>query len=221
LDVSYPTHADLLQVETSLDGFVKGFSPVFMHMTKDGKVKQGIEGVPTGSKRPVLLVANHQLYGLDIGLILREFLLKKHTLIRGLAHPAVFESGLSTDGIKNLFLKYGAVPVSPHNAHELLSRNETVLLFPGGANEAYHGKAEENKLIWNSKSDFVRMAAIFNATIIPVAAIGISPQSNVVHVFSTRTIGSVGLSSSFRMLLDANELKALPLIGRNLKRSLV
>jgi hypothetical protein len=31
---------------------------------------------------------------------------------------------------------------------QLLKRNETVLLFPGGAKEALHGKGEEYKLFW-------------------------------------------------------------------------
>lgn len=31
---------------------------------------------------------------------------------------------------------------------QLLKRNETVMLFPGGAREALHGKGEEYKLFW-------------------------------------------------------------------------
>jgi hypothetical protein len=41
----------------------------------DGKVVEGINNVPTGREgRPVLLVGNHQLLGLDMGLIIKKFL---------------------------------------------------------------------------------------------------------------------------------------------------
>ena len=47
--------------------------------------------MPTGIEgRPVLLVGNHQLYGADLGMIIRQFLREKDTLVRGLAHPAIF-----------------------------------------------------------------------------------------------------------------------------------
>ena len=34
---------------------------------------------------------------------------------------------------------------------QLLKRNETVMLFPGGAKEALHGKGDEYKLFWYGK----------------------------------------------------------------------
>jgi hypothetical protein len=79
------------------------------------------------------------------------------------ASPASFGAFLST---------YGAVPVSPFNLHALLAAGETTLLFPGGAREAFKRRGEEYTLIWPERSEFVRMAARFGATIVPFSAVG-------------------------------------------------
>jgi hypothetical protein len=79
----------------------------------------------------------------------------------------------------------------------LLELNCTILLFPGGVREAYHRKGEDYKLFWPEKADFVRVAAKFNATIVP--------------------FGAVGCADAFNMLLDNEEIVNLPIIGENLK----
>jgi hypothetical protein len=67
-----------------------------------------------------------------------------------------------------------------HLLLQLFKRNETVLLFPGGAREALHGKGEEYKLFWPEKVDFVRMAGIFDAIIVPFAAVGVADSVDIV-----------------------------------------
>jgi len=64
---------------------------------------------------------------------------------------------------------------------QLLRRNETVLLFPGGVKEAYHKKGENYKIFWpENKVDFVRMAGLFDAIIVPFAAIGMADSFDIV-----------------------------------------
>eukprot|EP01041_Mallomonas_annulata_P002461 gene2461-4780_t len=58
--------------------------------------------------------------------------------------------------------------------------NATTMLFPGGAKEACHNKGEEYKLFWPEKPEFVRMASIFDAIIVPFAAVGIYDSVNFV-----------------------------------------
>ena len=72
----------------------------------------------------------------------------------------------------SLLSTYGAVPVSAFNMHKLLANGESVLLYPGGAREAFKRKGENYQLIWPQKAEFVRLAAKFGATIVPVSAIG-------------------------------------------------
>ena len=45
--------------------------------------------------RPLLFVGNHQTYALDIGFVVEGLLKATGILPRGLAHPVIFEVGLS------------------------------------------------------------------------------------------------------------------------------
>ena len=63
--------------------------------------------------------------------------------------------------------------------------------------EALHGKDEGYKLFWPEKTDFVRIAAKFNATIVTLSAIGAADSANI--------------------FADASELLNIPFgIGENL-----
>ena len=76
---------------------------------------------------------------------------------------------------------FGAVRVSPRNCYKLLENGESVLLYPGGAREAFRLRSEGNyQLIWPEKSEFVRMAAKFNATIVTLAAVGLDESLEIV-----------------------------------------
>lgn len=63
--------------------------------------------------------------------------------------------------------------------------------LPGG--QAYKGRGEEYRLFWPKKEEFVRMAARFDATIVPFSAIGLDDGVNVV--------------------LGATDLVRLPIVG--------
>lgn len=59
--------------------------------------------------------------GADLAPLVREFILEKNTLIRGLAHPAVFAAGAQGGGGGQMsqFQKFGAVKVSPGSILEV------------------------------------------------------------------------------------------------------
>ncbi|GMH32734.1 hypothetical protein BSKO_00568 [Bryopsis sp. KO-2023] len=175
-------------------------SPVFFSTMDDGRIVQGLDGVP--SSRPILFVGNHQTYAPDTGIFVEEFLRKRQILVRGLAHPAVTRppSGDSgSDGPNNPsdIMKYlttfGAVPVTGRNFHKLLSQNENVLLYPGGVREAFKNRGEKYQLFWPKQSEFVRMAAKFGATIIPLA--------------------TVGAEDSLTILFDTKDQLSIPVLG--------
>jgi len=63
--------------------------------------------------------------------------------------------------------------------------------------EAYKRKGEDYKLFWPEKAEFVRMAAKFNAIIVPFAAIG--------------------AEDSMELVLDGPELERLPFIGDSVR----
>eukprot|EP00981_Chlorochromonas_danica_P007123 scaffold1560_cov177-Ochromonas_danica.AAC.8 len=160
LATDFPTSRELQDVERLLGPIFKASGVVFFSTDKDGSIHEGIDYVPTGQAgRPVLFVGNHQLLGLDMSLLVKRFIDEKKVLIRGLAHPATYQT----------LSKFGA----------LLRNNETVLLYPGGAKEALHFRGEEYKLFWPERTDFVRMAAQLDAIIVPVAAIGAAESAAI------------------------------------------
>mmetsp|Transcript_42564 Transcript_42564/g.120764 ORF Transcript_42564/g.120764 Transcript_42564/m.120764 type:complete len:837 (+) Transcript_42564:115-2625(+) len=63
-------------------------SPVWVSTNVYGRRIWGLSGVPTD--RRVLFVGNHQLYGLDLGLLVRQIYKESGRLVRGMAHPIVF-----------------------------------------------------------------------------------------------------------------------------------
>lgn len=145
-------------------------------------------------------------------LLVEEIHAQTGTLVRALAHPVAFSpnatrptdaesaaarSGRRSGGFVD-FEQFGAVPVGGKALFKLLSRGESTLLYPGGVREAFKStkQGEDYRLFWppaSEGSDFARVAARFGATIVPVAA--------------------VGAEDGFEMLLDADELLALPVLG--------
>jgi hypothetical protein len=120
LDVPMPTAKDMEDVERTLGPFLNAMSPVFLTRGKDKLLHRGIENIPTGLEgRPVLLVGNHQLYGADCAQIIREFVNKKSTLLRGLGHPMIFDDRISNPFTAGILKKYGAVEVTPGNIFEV------------------------------------------------------------------------------------------------------
>ncbi|XP_068661517.1 phytyl ester synthase 1, chloroplastic-like [Aristolochia californica] len=150
-------------------------SPVMLSTLEDGKIVQGLAGVP--NEGPVLLVGYHMLLGFELASLVDAFMREKHTVIRGMAHPTLFSPTVSEDVLQevsrfDLMRVFGALPVSPGNFYKLLQAKSFVLLYPGGAREALHLKGEEYKVIWPHQPEFVRMAARFGATIVPFGVVG-------------------------------------------------
>ena len=99
-----------------------------------------------------------------------------------------------------LFKKFGAVEVRADNMYSLLAAGETVLLFPGGVKEAYHKKGEDYEIFWPEKTDFIRMAALHDAIVVP--------------------FGAIGVADSFDMVLDRDDILASPLLRDRATKSL-
>jgi len=251
-----PSLEQLEEGSANIEPIAEIVSPVFCYRDPEtGARAFGLAGLPDPAElgRPVIFVGNHQLLALDLGPLVREFLIEKGYAPRGLAHPINFPEtvadliasaraaaprpppelldfvGLpfelraaaraSLEGAQALlgdraerepqrrwgprsassdakgsskeddaprrnagvgenfglgggFAKWGAVPVSPRNFFRLMQRGEPVLLFPGGAREACHGPTDKYKLLWPAKTDFVRVAARFNAVVVPFGGIG-------------------------------------------------
>ncbi|KAG7353590.1 lysophospholipase [Nitzschia inconspicua] len=199
------------------------FSPIWMSTSSDGRRAMGLGNIPK-EQGPILFVSNHQLLGVDLSILVAK-LYRNGITVRGLGHPVLFQGtgqaspGASSGSLQrndelgrvpgintNRFAaatspenyqKFGAVMVSPRNFYRLMETGQNALLFPGGVREVFHGKNESYTLFWPEKTDFVRTAAKFNATIIPVSA--------------------VGMADSFNILLDSKEIVDIPIFGQRAK----
>lgn len=73
----------------------------------------------------LIKIAIHSfLLGADLAPLIREFINKKSTLVRGLAHPVIFAAGNQVEGNgsqMSQFKKFGAVKVSPSSILEVRS----------------------------------------------------------------------------------------------------
>ena len=192
-----PPDADVFKkaVDDVVTPFRKLTSPVFISTDRNGKRWMGLGNLQKDNK-PIVFVANHQLFGLDLGLIIAQLIEDRGIVARGLAHPVVFSNVNTTidqpsspgitdksnsGGVSDptTFRKFGAVKVTPRNYYRLLQTGQNVLLFPGGVREVFHGKNEAYKLFWPETPDFVRSAARFNATIVTISAVGAADSVNI------------------------------------------
>ncbi|KMZ60507.1 Esterase/lipase/thioesterase family protein [Zostera marina] len=142
------------------------------------------------------------LMGAELLSMVLEFFNKKNINLRGLAHPFLFdktaERWLPVSSLFDCMRLFGAVPVTPLNFYQLMSEKQFVLLYPGGLREGLHKKGEEYKLFWPEKSEFIRMASRFGATIVP--------------------FGAVGEDDIFELALDFDDLANVPFHDRFLEK---
>ncbi|GAX82792.1 hypothetical protein CEUSTIGMA_g10218.t1 [Chlamydomonas eustigma] len=103
-----------------------------------------------------------------------------------------------SSGLRNLYRTYGAVEVSGQSFFRLLQQKEAVLLYPGGVREAFKRRHEKYELFWPQRSEFIRMAARFNTTVVPIS--------------------TIGFEDSIQLVLDSNEILENPFFGPTIKK---
>ncbi|WVZ52983.1 hypothetical protein U9M48_003978 [Paspalum notatum var. saurae] len=169
-----PSATELKEVDKATRDLRFRTCPAMYSTMEDGTVVRGLAGVPQDG--PVLLVGNHMLLGIELISLAAEFLRLKGVVVRGIAHPLLFPNKKTAWSEGHDFFDFlnlwGGVPMMYKYIYELLAAGEFVLLYPGGHREALHCKGEEHRLFWPSHTEFVRLAAQFNATIVPFGVVG-------------------------------------------------
>lgn len=145
--------------------------------------------------RPLLFVGNHTRFGLyDLPLLMLELYVRGIS-VRGLADPRHWLGPVGA-----VFERFGAVKAGPFTAAKLLREREALLLFPGGGREVLKRRGEEYKLFWrDDRPDFVRLAAKYDALIVPFAA--------------------VGADDAYNLFLDTDEILEAPVLGPLARRA--
>jgi 1-acyl-sn-glycerol-3-phosphate acyltransferase len=84
-----------------------------------------------------------------------------------LAHNLV----LSMPGLSFL-RKYGTVAASPENAHKALEAGAALLVYPGGDWEVHRPSTDRNRVDFNRRKGFIRLALEHGVPVVPVVSIG-------------------------------------------------
>jgi 1-acyl-sn-glycerol-3-phosphate acyltransferase len=135
----------------------------------DSEVR-GFENVP--EQGPMLLVGNHSGGVLvpDTTAVISAWYRERglDSALVGLAFDAVF----AVPGMKTLMRRLGEIPANPENAAEALDAGAAILVYPGGAHEAFRPWTERNRIDFGGHKGFVRLALRKRVPVVPVVGHG-------------------------------------------------
>jgi len=134
----------------------------------DAEVR-GFENVPAGG---ALVVGNHSggTWVPDVPALMaawqREF--GSDRPLVALALDAMF----AVPGLETLMRKLGEIPASPANAERALAEGQAVLVYPGGAHEAFRPWRDRNRIDFGGHQGYVRLALRTGVPVVPVVGHG-------------------------------------------------
>jgi 1-acyl-sn-glycerol-3-phosphate acyltransferase len=133
-----------------------------------GEVR-GLGNIPeTG---PVLLVGNHSGGNLTPDTTVFTLAFSAYFGVERRFHQLAHNLVLSMPGLSFL-RKFGTVAASHGNAEKALKCGAAVLVYPGGDYEVHRPFWERNKVDFNGRKGFVRLALAHDVPIVPVVSIG-------------------------------------------------
>ena len=161
---------------------------------------RGLHNIP--AEGPVLLVGNHS--GGNMTPDTTVFTLAFNTYFGverrfyQLAHNLV----LAMPGLSRL-RKFGTVAASHENAHKALDSGAALLVYPGGDYEVHRPIWDANKVDFNGRKGYVKLALEKDVPIVPVVAIG-GQETSIFLSRGERLAKLLRLDRTFR-------LKVLPI----------
>jgi len=155
----------------------------------DAEVR-GFELLPENG--PMLLVGNHSGGTLtpDTSALFSAWYRERglDSALYGLAFDAMF----GVPGIRTLMRKIGQLPASTANAAAALERGGTVLVYPGGEHEVFRPWTDRNRIDFDGRKGFIRLALRTQVPVVPVVGHG-GHESTIVLARGT------SLAKLFRM----------------------
>ena len=134
----------------------------------DAEVR-GMERVP---KSPVLLIGNHSGGTItpDTSAVYAAWYRTRgfDDPLMGLAFDAIF----GVPGWRELMRKIGQMPASMDNAEVALRDGCSVLLYPGGVYEVFRPWKDRNRIAFNGRKGFIRLALRAGVPVVPVVGHG-------------------------------------------------
>lgn len=129
---------------------------------------RGMENVPDGG---ALMVGNHSggLLAMDVPIIAVAFAetFGADRPLYCLAHDMLF-----TGPADAVFRKFGFVPATRANAHEVLRGGGVTIVFPGGDHDTFRPTRQANTIDFRGRTGYVRTALETGVPIVPVVSVG-------------------------------------------------
>ena len=130
---------------------------------------RGLGNIPDHG--PVLMVGNHSGGNMTPDTVVFTLAFNTYFGVERpffqLAHNLV----LSMPGLGSL-RKFGTVAASPANARNALETGAALLVYPGGDYEVHRPSWERNRVDFDDRKGFIRLALAQNVPIVPVVSIG-------------------------------------------------
>ena len=164
--------------EAGLQQPARQFDPEFMRKlvpkmeTFSSYFRAEVRGMDRVPESPALLVGNHSggIITPDTSAVYAEWY-----RTRGFEDPLL---GLAFDGIygipgwRELMQKIGQMPASMDNAEAALGDGCSVLLYPGGSYEVFRPWKDRNRVMFNGRKGFIRLALKTGIPVVPVVGHG-------------------------------------------------
>ncbi|HEY5428874.1 MAG TPA: lysophospholipid acyltransferase family protein [Solirubrobacteraceae bacterium] len=164
-----------------------------------GEVR-GLGNIPDAG--PVLLVGNHSGGNMTPDTVVFTLAFNTYFGVERAFFQLTHNLVLSIPGLGSL-RRFGTVAASPGNAHTALASGAALLVYPGGDYEVHRPFWQRNRVDFNGRKGFIRLALQENVPIVPVVSIG----GQETALFLSRGEGLARLLALDRMF----RLKVLPI----------
>jgi 1-acyl-sn-glycerol-3-phosphate acyltransferase len=133
-----------------------------------GEVR-GLGNIPEDG--PVLLVGNHSGGNVTPDTHVFTLAFSAYFGVERRFHQLAHNLVLSMPGL-GILRKYGTVAASPDNARKALESGAALLVYPGGDYEVHRPIWERNKVDFDGRKGFIRLALEHDVPLVPVVSIG-------------------------------------------------
>jgi 1-acyl-sn-glycerol-3-phosphate acyltransferase len=133
-----------------------------------GEVR-GLGNIPEDG--PVLLVGNHSGGNIAPDMWIFGLAFTAYFGVERRFHQLAHNLVVSFPGL-GFLRKFGTLPASRENAERVLDSGAALLVYPGGDHEVHRPVWERNRIDFNGRTGFLRLALRNDVPIVPVVAIG-------------------------------------------------
>jgi 1-acyl-sn-glycerol-3-phosphate acyltransferase len=172
---------------------------LFASLWYRGEVR-GLGNIPDNG--PVLMVGNHSGGNMTPDTLVFTLAFNTYFGVERPFYQLAHNLVLSMPGLGAL-RKFGTVAASPSNGEQALRSGAALLVYPGGDYEVHRPSWERNRVDFNGRKGFIRLALDAGVPIVPVVAIG----GQETALFLSRGEGLAHLLALDRMF----RLKVLPI----------